>query len=139
MLGQGAPTYLFTQGATYSNLGTPAVGDFNGDGKLDVVGIGNAGLTIAVGAADGTFGPPTLSPSGTVTSIATADFNGDGRPDIIATMNPNLALFLSTGGGGYSSQTTVTAPGSITQMAVGDLNEDGRPDLLLGDSGQSLY
>ena len=63
-----------------------AVGDFNGDGILDLAVADNDGapITILLGKGDGTF---TQVANGPVTgfypnSIVVGDFNGDGIPDL---------------------------------------------------------
>src|SRR5579862_6839151 len=69
-----------------------ALGDFDGDGKLDLaVGNGNT-VEVLTGNVDGTFlltGPEFEVPYGTF-SLAVGDFNGDGKPDL-AVANANAA------------------------------------------------
>jgi hypothetical protein len=67
-----------------------SVGDFNGNGKPDLIvsdGYGNASAEIFLGNGDGTFQPPiyNLLPRGVV---AVQDFNRDGSPDVAAGAQP---------------------------------------------------
>src|SRR6516225_1780511 len=67
--------------------GPVAVGDFNGDGKLDLA-LGGAGrfgglLLIQLGDGKGNFTLASSVPTGPyLTSVAVGDFNGDGKLDL---------------------------------------------------------
>jgi len=79
-----------------------AVADLNGDGKPDIVGVGeqnNDGIEIFVNKGNGTFGAPIVLPySGTTGGLAIGDFNGDGVPDIaIESGNGTVSCYLGSG------------------------------------------
>lgn len=123
-----------------------AVGDFNGDGKLDLAvvdGQGNAmtsAVLIFLGNGDGTFQSPVsyqLSVNGA--SEAVADFNGDGKLDVAVADNiGTLSIFLGNGDGTFQPRVDYPA-GSFPwgSLAVGDFNGDGKLDLAVGSNGSN--
>ena len=68
-----------------------AVGDFNGDGNLDVA-ISSAVVVVMLGNGDGTFQPPVNYRTSGPESLTTADLNGDGKLDLAA-----VSLFAGHG------------------------------------------
>ncbi|CAF1343751.1 unnamed protein product [Adineta steineri] len=88
-----------------------AVGDFNGDGKMDVAGVcgSERGLLFSsiptfvivfVGYGNGSFGQQMIFPTAlySVDYVVTNDFNGDGRLDLAITSSNggNIAILLNT-------------------------------------------
>src|SRR6202035_2748588 len=95
LLGNGngtfqAPIYgthsLYPAGVPNSYVRGWAVGDFNGDGKMDIAAnIVASGVTVELGNGDGTFQAPVFTPVsnlGYSRWVAAGDFNGDGKTDL---------------------------------------------------------
>lgn len=113
---------------------TAVLGDFNGDGILDLAfaDSGSPDLTVLLGNGDGTFTQKVGQPEAGQTTqfIATADLNGDGKLDLILmTFNNSALLYLGNGDGTFKTPLEVGAGNGASQVAVGDFNGDGRLDL----------
>src|SRR5579883_3382642 len=142
-----APQQTF---ATGPGPGPVAVGDFNGDGKLDIAIANSRDNTVSVllnttptGATMPSFAPQrTFTTSSALSSVAVGDFNGDGKPDLAATnggfgtdtvsvllnMTPTGATVPS-----FAAQRTFATGSAPDSVAVGDLNGDGKPDLAIAN------
>jgi len=112
--------------------GAVAVGDFDGDGKRDlVVADSQSAALVFFGHGDGTFDTPLTFPLPlNATGVAVADFNGDHRDDFAMTVTGDFTLrvFLNTGGHNFS-MATYHVPGGTDSVVVGYLNHDDKPDL----------
>lgn len=96
----GTPSPL----ATAASASPPATGDFNGDGRPDVVVADPTSNTVDVflnltraHAAVPTFAAVAAVPvSGGPERVAIGDLNGDGRPDVAVTLaSGGLAVFFN--------------------------------------------
>ncbi len=133
-LGQGDGS--FRRSDTEAGYG-PALGDFNRDGRTDVL----VGPVLLLGNGDGTLKPPASIANGG--GDVAGDFNGDGILDLLRSYNPsdddpNTYVFLSLGNGDATFQPSFlafTVPGDTFLPVVGDFNGDGRLDVVTSNSG----
>lgn len=110
-----------------------AVGDFDGDGFLDVISGDLLVTKIAYGNGDGTFASPIVVP-GVSGAYPVADFNGDGRSDFIVSGNRVML-------GNADRTFTASAASSYLPGArsVADVNHDGKLDLIFTDESSTPY
>ncbi|GHA95401.1 FG-GAP-like repeat-containing protein [Streptomyces termitum] len=154
--GFSAPFASWTsqKGGWYSSSMTIQSGDFNGDGRDDIMAwysyaVGNDSLFTFTANVKGGFNAPFVStqlPAGSWyvehSKFVTGDFNGDGRDDLAALYgyaNGDLKMhtFLAQSNGGFAQSSLQswaangTTWGSFAQTGVqaGDFNGDGLDDV----------
>ncbi|WPB75461.1 FG-GAP-like repeat-containing protein [Archangium violaceum] len=131
------------------------VADVNGDGRADVIGFSDWGVTVALSTGTG-FAPLQLwladfgyNQTWRVEKHprTVADVNGDGRADVIGFSDGGVLVALSTGTGFASPQFWLADLGynqtwRVEQhpRTVADVNGDGRADLIgFGNAGVSVH
>ena len=149
MLGDGNGRFqLGTQLRDEMGFGLTTVGDFNGDGKLDLVTKGQRRFSVFLGNGDGTFRRFQDYPNGDlIGEMAAGDFNGDGKLDLLllqAIPNSNdavvLKVMLGNGDGTFQKPREIhrfakgrVCGGNVLQddFQLSDFNGDGNLDVAL--------
>ena len=118
-----------------------AVGDFNGDGRPDLVTANHSSNTVSVllGNGNGTFpGAVNYAVGSGPRSVAVADFNGDGKPDLAVGQLPARNTRERAAGQRQrhlpERRQLRHGHAAPTAVAVGDFNGDGKPDLAVANS-----
>jgi hypothetical protein len=125
------------------------LGDFNGDGNLDMAVVpidGENKIYVLLGNGDGTFGKAEAYRSGMFPeSIAVADFNGDGILDLaVANVTgpkpSHISILLGNGDGTFQPPIAFPVGINPASLITADFNHDGKPDLaaLTGYSGITI-
>jgi hypothetical protein len=142
LLGNGQGGFTYSPYATaldrfYEEL---AVGDLNGDGNLDVVGVageyGGPGVALlGTGEAGGYSNYHEFYPTSVLSwDVAVGDFTGDGIPDLV-TAGLTLDIHIGRGDGTFDEPTAYST-NAIEGVAVADFNGDGLLDAVTSDKSE---
>lgn len=127
------------------------LGDFNGDGKLDLVvanrsctnlPCGTSSVSVLLGNGDGTFKSHVDFSTGSgasSASVVVGDFNRDGRLDLAVANSYNggagtVAILLGNGDGTFQASKEYPAGANPAALVAADLNGDGKLDLAVADN-----
>ena len=156
MLGNGDGTFRpkvnYPVGGQAQDLAT---GDFNGDGRVDlVVSLSDivSSLSLLTGNGDGTFNAPVNFPNTGAQedspAVVATDLDNDGRLDVVlghaiaCFVSPCVAartitVMLGFGDGTFQLPFDIDVGTGMSRIVVGDFNRDGIKDLgIAGDNSQ---
>jgi len=118
-------------------------GDFNGDGKLDLIALSLNNpckcISVLMGNGDGTFQDAVITrPSFAVFTIGVGDFNGDGKLDLATAgqfgTQKYVNILLGNGDGKFHRGASYPGEGSPASIAIADFNGDGELDMAIANS-----
>ncbi len=142
LLGNGDGTlrpagfYLPTASIGSVNPTSLSVGDFNGDGKLDLAAAADIwDVFVLIGNGDGTFKQPVgygLANNLIAQFETMGDVNGDGKLDFVAVSTDGAtgAVLLGNGDGTFKKGVSFPTATKASAAALGDFDGDGKLDLV---------
>ena len=118
-----------------------SVGDFDGDGKLDIVVTAFNSVDLLRGNGDGTFQKEdTIFDGVNPVGLAVADLNHDGKLDVVIADigSDQIQVLIGNGDGTFKPPVSYPNGQGPFFIAVGDYNGDGFPDLAVADINGGL-
>jgi len=125
------------------------VGDFNNDGKKDVVTCNYYGspegntIALFTQQATGVFSPAVNYPSGEAPAgLTAADFNSDGWLDLVVSnynYGPStVSILFNNGSGTFNSPITIPSGNNSWRLVSGNINDDNLPDIVVANGDQKV-
>jgi hypothetical protein len=144
--GTFAPPVRYAVGAGATAV---VVGDFNGDGALDLATANRDSndVSVLLGKGDGTFGGAVSYAAGAgPVALAVADFAGSGHLGLAVADGgfdsngdpvgqEGVSVLLGKGDGTFADAVRYAAGAVPSAIVAGDFNGDGRPDLAVANRG----
>ena len=134
-----------TKLTTGKNPTRVATGDFNSDGKSDLIVVragdasvsDNGDATIFLGNGDGTFSPgQVLAPGKNPFAVAVSDLNADHKLDLIFasstanSTNNSVTILLGNGDGTFQTANAIPDASITSAEVAADVNGDSNLDLI---------
>lgn len=146
--GNNAAIFPFPPSATFTvsfTVRALVVGDFNNDGRRDLIATSTNSNLIAVflGAPSGVFfAPTTFAAPVSNAVVTTGDFNGDGRLDLAVAGNSSngagaISILLGNGGGNFTQSPESVQVNTPTSITSGDFNGDSILDVAVANGSNS--
>ncbi len=118
------------------NANSVIAGDFNNDGKQDIIAVGrgaygsNENVWMLTNLGGREFSQTFLKiGEGDIYDAAAADINADGKLDLIITGYKGVFMSLGLGNGNFASPVVYFESVPSSQIVIGDFNNDYKPDV----------
>ena len=143
LIGKGDGTFTIgpVSNVSWTSSNLALTGDFNGDGKRDLL----VGGTVLFGNSDGTF---TVGPTNTAIAAAntTAVFGNaagilrnNGKFDVVVSVPGYVSIFYGNGDGTFQTGPKYAGLPDFMNVTIADIDGDGNPDIFLGNSTAGVY
>jgi hypothetical protein len=123
---------------TNAFFGGLGVGDFNRDGRLDLVyGSSDNGVFTLINTGRNAFANGPAIDNVVVFDPVAGDFNNDGFSDLAINDGSSIVLYLNHADGTFGAVGSYATGSQAVSMKAMDINKDGKRDLIMTDDQSS--